>query len=125
MSCQLYDYLETNSVLHKEQNGFRAKKSITQAILHFLQYLNKNVNSGNVVFSLFLDFRKAFFDCVSHIILLSKLNTYGIPVTPLDWFHSYLNREQYICINNVNSNAKTIQCVFRKALFWAQFYLPF
>ena len=37
----------------------------------------RHIDSGNGVFSLFLDFRKAF-DCVNHEILLSKLNTYGI-----------------------------------------------
>ena len=36
---QLYDYLENNSILHKQQYGFRGKMSTTQAILHFLQYL--------------------------------------------------------------------------------------
>ena len=44
---------------------FRAKKCTTYAILHFLQYLYKHMDSGNVVlFSLFLDFRKVF-DCVN------------------------------------------------------------
>ena len=38
-------------------------------------YLYKHPDSGNVVFSLFLDFRKAF-DCVNHEIQLSKLITY-------------------------------------------------
>ena len=33
----LYDYLENNSILHKQQYGFRSKKSTAQAILHFLQ----------------------------------------------------------------------------------------
>ena len=61
---QLYDYLENNSILHKQQYGFRAR-STTQAILHFLQYLYKHIDSGNIVFSLFLDFFKAF-DCVNH-----------------------------------------------------------
>ena len=54
---QLYDYLENNSILHKQQYGFRAKKSTTQEILHFLQYLYRHIDSGNVIFSLFLDFR--------------------------------------------------------------------
>ena len=62
---QLYDYLENNSFLHKQQYGFRAKKSTTQAILPFLQYLCKHIDYVNVVFSLFLDFCNAF-DCVNH-----------------------------------------------------------
>ena len=57
---QPYYYLENNSILHKQQYGFYAKKSITRAILHFLQYLYRHIDSGNIVFSLFLDFPKAF-----------------------------------------------------------------
>ena len=95
---QLYDYFENNSILHKQQYGFRAKKSTTQAILHFLQYLYIHIDSGNIVFSLFLDFRKAF-DCVNHDFLLSKLNTCGVWGIALDWVRSYLtNREQYVSI---------------------------
>ena len=102
--------MENNSILHKQQYGFRAEKSSTQAILHFLQYLYKHIDSGNIVFSSFLDFRKAF-DCVNHEILLSKLNTCGVRGEALDWFRSYLtNREQYISINNVDSNLRVIQC---------------
>ena len=107
---QLYDYLENNSILHKQQYGFRAKKFITLAILHFLLYLYKHMDCGNIVFSLFLDFRKVF-DCVNHEILLSKLNTCGVQGITLDWFRSYLtNREQYVSINNVDSNPRVIQC---------------
>ena len=107
---QLYDYLENNSILHKQQYGFRAKNSTTQAILHFLQYLYNHIDSDNIVFSLFLDFRKAF-DCLNHEILLSKLNTCGVPGIALDWFRSHLtNREQYVSINNVDSNPRVIQC---------------
>ena len=102
--------MENNSILHKQQYGFLSKKSATQAILHFLQYLYKHIDSGNIAFSLFLDFCKVF-DCVSHEILLSKLNTCGVRVKALDWFRSYLtNREQYISINNVDSNPWVIQC---------------
>ena len=102
--------MENSSILHKQQYGFRAKKFTTQAILHFLQYLYKHIDSGNIVFSLFLDFRKAF-DCANHEILLSKLNTCGVRGVALGWFRSYLtNREQYVSINNVDSNPRVIQC---------------
>ena len=70
----------------------------------------KHIDSGNVVFSLFLDFRKAF-DSVNHEILISKLNTCGVLGIALEWFHSYLaNREQYVSINNIDSNPRVIQC---------------
>ena len=66
--------------------------------------------SGNVVFYFFLDFRKAF-DCVNHEILLSKLNTCGVRGIVLDRSRSYLpNREQYVSINNADSNPRVIQC---------------
>ena len=80
---QLYDYLKNNSILHKQQYGFRAEKSTTQAILYFLQYLYIHIDSGNVVFSLFLQFRKAF-DRVNHEILQSKLNTCGVRAIALN-----------------------------------------
>ena len=67
---------------------FYAKQCTTQAILHFLQYLYKHIDSFNA-FSLFLDSRKAF-DCVNREFLLSKLNSYGIREITLDWFYSYL-----------------------------------
>ena len=51
------------------------------------------IDSGNVVFALFLDFRKAF-DCVNLEILQSKLNNCGVHGIILDRLRSYLtNRE--------------------------------
>lgn len=106
---QLYKFLEQNSLLDNSQFGFRSNKSTTHAILNFMNYLHNNLDNGNLVFSIFLDFRKAF-DSVNHEILLSKLHTYGIRGNSLDWFRSYLtNRKQYVCINNVNSSLKLVE----------------
>ena len=61
------------------------------------------INSGNVVFSLFLDFRKAF-DRVNHEILLSMLNTCGVWGIALYTGSAHINltiREQHVSINNV------------------------
>ena len=68
----------------KNNWDFVQKKSTAQAMLHFLQYMYKHIASGNVIFSLFSDFRKAF-DCVNHEILLSTSNTYGKQGITLDW----------------------------------------
>ena len=67
----MYDYLENNSILHKNQYGFHANKSTAKAVLHFLFNLYKNIGSGKVIFSLFLDFRDAL-DCELFIMAYHK-----------------------------------------------------
>ena len=105
---QLFRYLNINSILHENQYGFRANKNTTQAILNHLQYLYNNIDSNYIVFSLFLDFRKAF-DCVDHLILLSKLKSYGIRGIANNWFTSYLsNRKQYVTVNEIQSTMLNI-----------------
>ena len=97
-----------NSILHENQYGFRANKNTTQAILNHLQYIYSNIDSNYIVFSLFLDLRKAF-DCVDHLILLSKLRSYGIRGIASDWFTSYLsNRKQYVTVNGIQSTMLNI-----------------
>ena len=49
-----------------------------------------NIDSGNFVISIFLDFKTAF-DTVDHKILLSKLDFYGIRGVSREWLKSYLS----------------------------------
>ena len=59
--------------------------------------------------AIFLDLKKAF-DTVCHrtlVTLLSKLDHYGIRGSPLNLINSYLEREQIVNLNDVNS--KTLQ----------------
>ena len=87
-----YEFLCNKSILLNKQYGFRTKMSTVQAIIEQIQYLYDTINVGNVIFSLFLDFRNAF-DTVNTEILLSKLHYCEIRGTPLAWFNSYLSNK--------------------------------
>ena len=72
--------------------------------------ITKALDSGNYAASVFLDFVKAF-DTVSHQIILSKLDNYGIRGPAKDWFESYLkNRLQIVKIGNTLSDNIQIVC---------------
>ena len=68
---QLTNYFEAKNIISNFQYGFRTGKSTIQAITNQLNYIYKNMNENNNVFSLFLDFKKAF-DCVVHDIFLCR-----------------------------------------------------
>ena len=69
---KLYNFLEKYKILTDEQFGFRRGISTTGAVMEQLKYLYENFDEGNLVFSLFQDFSKAF-DCLDHENLLNKL----------------------------------------------------
>ena len=105
---QLSNYLYKKQILCDEQFGFRKKRTTTNAIGELLTYVYRELDDNNYVFSLFVDFRKAF-DCVNHDILLSKMKYYGIREVCYDWFKSYLrDRSQYVMLNNFSSSVNTI-----------------
>jgi hypothetical protein len=89
----------TKNVIDDCQHGFLAGRSTTTNLICYVDHLSKEINAGNQVDSLYLDFSKAF-DSVSHHLLLHKLTYYGIAGTLHNWFESYLNgRCQRVVIN--------------------------
>ena len=105
---QILSFINKFKLLHNNQYGFRPNRSTTQAILDNLQFIYNNLDAGNTVLSIFLDFSKAF-DSINHQILLSKLNKSGFRGITNQWFKSYLtNRKQYVTINDISSDLQTI-----------------
>ena len=75
------------------------------------------IDKGDIVGTLFLDFRKAF-DLVDHKILMDKLSLYHFSPSALRWFDSYLDgRHQAILSKTVWQNLQIYGMVCLKDLY--------
>ena len=89
MYHRLKPYLGKNDILFKSQYGFRENHSTQHAIIDIVNVIQNNMDQKRFTCGIFLDLKKAF-DTVDHLILLQKLNHYGIRGIINDWFASYL-----------------------------------
>ena len=53
-------FLERNSCINNSQHGFRNKKSCLTNLLEFFEYVAEQLDSGEPVDVIYLDFQKAF-----------------------------------------------------------------
>jgi len=66
-----------NNILVQEQYGFRTHSSTEQAVFTSMNSILTAMNNNQMVGGIFCDLQKAF-DCVSHKILLEKLELCGV-----------------------------------------------
>lgn len=86
----LMNYLNKYKLIHETQSGFRRRHSCQTALVKLIDKWMSCIDKGDIVASLFVDFRKAF-DVVNHSILLRKLVCYKFSNRTLNWFVSYLS----------------------------------
>jgi len=90
---QLIKYLDDNQLLYKHQYGFRRGHSCEHAMLSLVDFMQKQVDLGNVCLLVSLDLSKAF-DVIVREFFVKKLSWYGIDP---EFFKSYLSeRMQYV-----------------------------
>ena len=107
---QLYRYFNENSILSKQQFGFRDFQSTVSALLDSTNswYVNMDGKLYNLV--VFLDLKKAF-DAVNHEILLRKLELYGVTGCALALIQSYLcDRTQECQLADKLSSERNVKC---------------
>ena len=110
MYNRLYNFLEKKEIIFSLQFGFQQKYSTTHALIHLTDKIRTEIDKGNYVCGIFVDFQKAF-DTVDHHILLKKLEYYGVREISNKWFASYLsNRKQFVSINGYKSNLADVKC---------------
>ena len=95
--------------LSKYQSGFRKGFSAQDCLLAMLEKWKRTVHKGNVFGVLLTDLSKAF-DCLSHELIIAKLNAYCFSLPALKLIQSYLstNRLQRTKITDSHSSWSAI-----------------
>ena len=102
--AQLYNYLEENNLLSKNQFGFRKNLSTGLAIFDVLKQLYANWNERNYTGCVFVDFSRAF-DTIDHNILSEKLKMYGLDDMSQKFMLEYMaSRKQTTTVNGFSSS---------------------
>ena len=107
---RLMQYLMNFNILCSNQFGFRKNHSTTLALIDLYDKISTAFDQGEFSVGVFLDLSKAF-DTVNHVILVNKLEHYGIRGLELDWIRSYFsNTKQYVEYNGHCSLRDEISC---------------
>ena len=107
----LYNYLNGNNLITKNQSGFRPGDSTTNRLLYLVNEIHKAFDDPKCleIRAVFLDISKAF-DKVWHDGLLFKPNQNGISGSLLKRFEDYLHdRKQRVVLNGFYSDYSPIE----------------
>ena len=106
---RLNSFFKQHNVVYENQYGFRSNISTSHAMLDVVTSSYDDIDDHFYTGLAFVDLKKAF-DTVSHNILLTKLDNYGIRGVAYTLIRSYLdNRQQFVSINQSQSNLKPIR----------------
>ena len=101
---QLNSFCNEHELLSSFQCRFRSNHSTEFAAVAISDYVRRRMDQGLLTGAVYIDLRKAF-DSVDHDLLISKLQSYGLKNTELDWFKSYiLDRKQVVRIRTETSD---------------------
>lgn len=105
---KIVDHLMEHSIISPYQHGFQKGKCTVTAMLQSLNDWTLELDKGNSVDVIYLDFSNAF-DKVSHAKLLRKLVLVGIHPRIISWLSSFLSDRSFQV--RVNASLSTPRCV--------------
>ena len=100
---KIQEHVGNHCAQSDKQHGFSKGKSCLTNLLETFEEITDNLDKGNGVDIVFLDYQKAF-DSVQHRRLLSKLSSYGVGGKILKWIQEFLcGRSQYVAVRKDRS----------------------
>lgn len=105
---RLYWYLDFNSLINKNQSGFRKNYSTVDHAVRLKTEINYAITSGNITIAIFLDFSRAF-DLVWTDGLLLKLLHLKITGNAIKYIKNFLeNRTSKVTVGLASSNVYSL-----------------
>lgn len=102
------EHIAQENLIGDSQHGFRPRKSCLTNLLEFFEYLTKQMDEGEDVDIIYLDFSKAF-DKVPHQRLNYKLREIGIRGSVGNWIEEWLRgRKQRVILNGTKSEWREV-----------------
>ena len=106
---RLSNFIIKHTIINKNQYGFIPKSNTTISLLNIQHYILQQNSEHKKIATIFLDLKKVF-DVVDHVLLLKKLEIYGIRGNIYNLIKSYLNNRTFTTkINNSLSNTKYVK----------------
>lgn len=104
---QMLHYLEENNILFFAQSGFRHGHSCETSINYLLATWKAEIEKGNFVIAVFLDFKRAF-ETIDRDILLLKMKRMGFSDMTINWFQDYLHQRYQKTTFNSSTSEKRL-----------------
>ena len=107
---QLFEYLDSSSLLHPNHHGSRRAHSTCTALIQMYDTWVHAAEEGELAGVMMVDVSAAF-DMVDHGLLLQKLELLGLDEHAVRWFESYLsNRSQTVCVDGSLYSFFNVEC---------------